>query len=310
MPHQKMKQRFGSHLSVAGGLHLAFDAAVEIGCDCLAIFVKNQRQWKAPPLKDDAIALYQEAQRRTGIGPVIAHASYLLNLASPAAEGRQKSIRALIDELQRCEALGIPGLVVHPGAHMGDGVDAGIARITASLDEVHAATAGFTARVLLESTAGQGTTIGHEIAHLGRMLAGVRNSERLGICIDTCHLFAAGYDLREKAIYDATIDELARTVGLDKILCIHTNDSKTPCGSKRDRHEHIGKGEMGDAAFANLVNDPRLAHVPRILETEKSEDDDGVDWDRLNLKRLRGLIRGGENEDERLTVSPRHTDKS
>lgn len=276
---------------MAGGLHLAFDAAVELGCDCLALFVKNQRQWAAPPLKDEAISLYREAQRRTGIGPVIAHASYLLNLASPSADGRAKSIRALIDELTRCEALDIPGLVVHPGAHMGDGVDAGLSRITASLDEVHAGTAGIKAMVLLESTAGQGTTIGHEIAHLGKMLGQAKQPERLGICIDTCHLFAAGYDLRQKEVYDATIDELDRCVGLERIRCIHTNDSKTPCGSKRDRHEHIGKGEMGNAAFANLVNDPRLTHVPRILETEKGTDSRGVDYDRLNLKRLRGLIR-------------------
>lgn len=291
MPASATNQRFGSHLSVAGGLHLAFDAAVELGCDCLALFVKNQRQWAAPPLKDEAISLYREAQRRTGIGPVIAHASYLLNLASPAADGRAKSIRALIDELTRCEALDIPGLVVHPGAHMGDGVDAGIARIAASLDEVHAGTAGFKAMVLLESTAGQGTTIGHEIVHLGKLLGQAKQPERLGICIDTCHLFAAGYDLRKKENYDATIDELARCVGLERIRCIHTNDSKTPCGSKKDRHEHIGKGEMGNAAFANLVNDPRLANVPRILETEKGSDSRGVDYDRLNLKRLRGLIR-------------------
>lgn len=291
MPASATHQRFGSHLSVAGGLHLAFDAAVELGCDCLALFVKNQRQWAAPPLKDEAISLYREAQRRTGIGPVIAHASYLLNLASPSADGRAKSIRALIDELTRCEALDIPGLVVHPGAHMGDGVDAGLSRITASLDEVHAGTAGIKAMVLLESTAGQGTTIGHEIAHLGKMLGQAKQPERLGICIDTCHLFAAGYDLRQKEVYDATIDELDRCVGLERIRCIHTNDSKTPCGSKRDRHEHIGKGEMGNAAFANLVNDPRLTHVPRILETEKGTDSRGVDYDRLNLKRLRGLIR-------------------
>ncbi|MEK6643696.1 MAG: deoxyribonuclease IV [Planctomycetota bacterium] len=290
MPSNNTTQRFGSHLSVAGGLHLAFDTAVAVGCDCLAIFVKNQRQWKAPPLTQECIRLFRDAQVRTGIQPVIAHASYLLNLASPTSSGREQSIRALIDELQRCEALGVPSLVIHPGAHMGEGDDAGIARIAASLDEVHRATTGITAQVLLESTAGQGTAIGHEISHLGRILESVKTPDRLGICIDTCHLFAAGYDLRRKEKYDATIDELAKCVGLHRIKCIHTNDSKTPCGSRVDRHENIGKGKMGNAAFVNLVNDPRLATVPRILETPKGVDGRGTDLDRVNLKRLRGLI--------------------
>jgi deoxyribonuclease-4 len=286
-------QRFGSHLSVAGGLHNAFDEAVRIGADCLAIFVKNQRQWKAPPLKEEQITAYREAQDRTKMAPVLAHASYLLNLASPTSDGRSKSIAALIDELTRCEALGVAGLVIHPGAHMGDGIDAGISRIAASLDEVQAATKGFTSRIVLESTAGQGTTIGHEIVHLERMISSTNSPDRLGVCLDTCHLFAAGYDLRDKAKYDATIDELARRIGLDRIECIHTNDSKTPCGSKRDRHEHIGEGEMGKAAFVNLVNDPRLAHAPRILETEKGVDDKGVDFDVVNLRKLRSWIRDG-----------------
>jgi deoxyribonuclease-4 len=285
------KQLFGSHLSVAGGLHNAFDEALRIGADCLAIFVKNQRQWKAPPLKEEQVVAYREAQARTKVTPVIAHASYLLNLASPTDDGRSKSIAALIDELTRCEALGVPGLVIHPGAHMGEGIDAGIARIAASLDEVHRATKGFKSRILLESTAGQGTTIGHEIVHLERMITSTKSPDRLGVCIDTCHLFAAGYDLRKKDKYDETVDELARRIGLDRIECIHTNDSKNPCGSKLDRHEHIGKGKMGKEAFVNLVNDARLAHAPRILETEKGVDDKGVDFDVINLRKLRSWIR-------------------
>lgn len=226
---------------------------------------------------------------RGRVRPVIAHGSYLLNLASPNHAARRRSVLALIDELTRCEALGIRSLVVHPGAHLGEGLDAGIARIAAALDEVHDATPGFRARVLLEATAGQGTTIGHEPAHLGRIMQGVRRPERLGVCVDTCHVFAAGYDLRTDD-YERLIADLARHVGLGQIHCIHVNDSKTPCNARVDRHEHIGRGRIGRAGFARLVNDRRLAGIPKILETPKGEDGRGVDLDRVNLRRLRRMI--------------------
>lgn len=291
MKPSKVAQKFGAHLSVAGGLHLAFDEAEQIGCDCLQIFVKNQRQWVARPITDEQARLFKDAQRKSGVSPVVAHASYLLNLASPEKANRDKSRDALIDELHRCEALGIEDLIIHPGAHMGSGIEAGIAAIADSLDQVHAATAGFTCRVLLESTAGQGTTIGHEICQLGEIIKQVRQSERLGVCIDTCHVFAAGYDIRDRDDYERLLDEIKRHVDIDRVKCIHTNDSKGDCGSRLDRHEHITKGRIGKAGFANILNDPRLAHVPRILETPKGTDGRGVNLDRVNINRMKKLIR-------------------
>lgn len=294
MPKQNKtspKQRFGSHLSVAGGFENAFIKAVEVGCDCLQIFVKNQKQWQAKPLTDEVIRNYKSAQRETRIKPVIAHASYLINLASPNRALFAKSVRAVIDELERCEALGVRGLVLHPGAHVGEGVEPGIERIASGLDEIHAATTGFKGKVLLETTAGQGTSIGCEIEHLGSIISRVADADRLGVCLDTCHLFAAGYDLRDRDEYDRTIGLLRKQVTLSRIKCIHLNDSKGDCESRIDRHEHIGKGKIGAAGFRNLLNDPRLARVPKILETPKGHNDRGVEHDIINLRKLRSLIR-------------------
>jgi deoxyribonuclease-4 len=283
-------QRFGAHLSVAGGLHLAFDAAVAAGCDCLQIFVKNQKQWTAKPLTDEAIRAYRAAQKRSGIRPVVAHASYLINLASPRQAQWDKSVAAMVDEIERCAALGVVGLVMHPGAHMGEGVDAGIARIVAGLDEIHRRTAGAKTRILLETTAGQGTSIGCDIEHLGRIINDVSEPARLGVCLDTCHLFAAGYDLRKPDEYERTLSLLRKHVTLRRIVCVHMNDSKGACGSRLDRHEHIGKGKMGLVGFRHVVNDHRLAHAAKILETPKGKDGRGVDLDKVNLRKLRRLI--------------------
>lgn len=278
-------------MSVAGGLEKAFHAGRAVGCDCIQIFVKNQRQWTAPPLRDEQVRAFRSAGRETGLRPVIAHASYLLNLASPDRANRDKSIAALADELARCEALGVSGLVVHPGAHMQAGVAAGIRHICRSLDRVHAQTRGFSCPILLETTAGQGSAIGYEIEHLGRILGGVKQPDRLRVCLDTCHLFAAGYDLRTPAGYERMVRDLVTHVGIERVRCIHTNDSKSECGSRVDRHEHITKGCLGKAAFSHLVNDARLAGVPRILETPKGKDGRGADLDKVNLGRLRRLIR-------------------
>lgn len=299
-------QKIGAHLSVAGGLHNAFDEAVRVKAACLAIFVKNQRQWKAPPQTDEHVRLFTHAAARTGIGPTIAHASYLLNLASPEPRSRKQSITALIDELTRCEALGLPGIVLHPGAHMGEGIDAGIARIAHSISLIHAATRGFRCKILLESTAGQGSTIGHEFSQLGRILSAVREQDRLGVCLDTCHLFAAGYDLRDREKYEATVAELDRHIGLDRVACIHVNDSKADLGSRLDRHEHIGHGRLGRRGFIYILNDPRLAHAPRIIETKKGLDPKGRDWDIVNIRRLRSYISKGSEPPERsrLAASP------
>lgn len=284
------KQRFGAHLSVAGGLENALSAAVAVGCDCLQIFVKNQRQWSAGPLTGTQIATFRAAWAASGVDPVVAHAGYLPNLASPDAELRRRSIAAIADELERCEALGVPALVTHPGAHRGAGVAAGVRRVVSSINAIHQRTPGFATRLLLETTAGQGTALGSVFPELLAIISGVREPERVMVCLDTCHLFAAGYDLSDPAGYQRTIAELTASIGLDRVKCLHVNDSQQPCGSHRDRHEHIGKGAMGRRAFIHLVNDRRLAEVPKILETPKGVDGRGTDLDRVNLRRLRGMI--------------------
>jgi len=337
------KPRFGAHMSVARGLENAFGAGAAVGCDCLQIFVKNQRQWRAGPLTDEQVARFHEARSAAGLAPVIAHASYLLNLASPSDATRAMSVNAMVDELTRCEALGVDFLVFHPGAHMNSEVRSakfedrnqsrerkradhpnrnregeesllpitdfqlpiglpanrpdddpavigGIERIASALDEVHRRCAGFRTMVLLESTAGQGTAIGWHFGQLAAVLDRVRKSDRLGVCLDTCHLFAAGYDFRTVEGYAAMIDELDRTVGVSRVGCIHVNDSKRELGSRVDRHEHIGKGKVGKSGFAHFVNDPRFVNVPFILETPKGKDGRGTDLDKVNLKRLRAMI--------------------
>ncbi len=280
-------------MSIAGGLHNAFAEAARVGCDCMQIFVKNQRQWRGPPLTEADVRQWAEAARRTGIGPVVAHDTYLINLASPDHALRTRSIDAFADELTRCERLAIPFLVTHPGSHGGDGVEAGLARVARAIDEIHRRTRGFRVRILLETTAGQGSSLGHRFEQLGEILARVRRPERLGVCVDTCHIFAAGYGLSEEASYRQTMADLDRAVGLDRVCCFHLNDSQKAVGCRVDRHAHIGRGCIGRRGFRLLVNDPRFADVPMILETPKGRDERGRDFDRLNLAALRRLHRAG-----------------
>lgn len=294
-PHAKKAHaptpRFGAHLSVAGGLHLALEQARSLGCECLQVFVKNQRQWRAAPLRDEHIHAWLEARRESQVDPVVAHASYLLNLASPEEGTRRQSIVAMIDELTRCEALGLRSLIFHPGAHLSGTLDEGIAHVSRSLNEVFASCAGYRTLILLESTAGQGSAIGWHFDHLARILDGVSAPERAGVCLDTCHLFAAGNDFRSCEGYEAMIGELDRAIGCHRVRCVHMNDSVKACGSRVDRHAHIGKGEIGKEGFAHFVNDLRFAGLPMILETPKGTDGRGTDYDKVNLKRLRGLVR-------------------
>ncbi len=278
-------------MSIAGGLHNAFGEGVKVGCDCLQVFVKNQRQWRAPPLTDEVIRAWKRAARETRIKPVVAHASYLINLASPDAVARRRSTDAFVDELTRCEALGIRGLVVHPGAHMGEGEDAGLRRVADSLNAVHRKTGGYKVRTLLETTAGQGTSVGHRFEHLGAILDRLQDADRVDVCLDTCHLFAAGYDFRKLAGYEEVMDAFDRFVGARRVKCIHMNDSKRECGSRVDRHDQIGKGKLGRAGFKHIISDRRLATVPKILETPKGEDEKGRAFDALNLARLRRMVR-------------------
>ncbi len=279
----------GAHMSVAGGLSLAFERARSIGINTMQIFTKNQNRWEQKPTPPEEIERWFRAQAETGIGPVVSHAAYLLNLGTPDDALWERSVNALIDELTRAEQLGILGVVLHPGAHMDSGEEAGIARIVAGLNRAHAATPGYKTLTLLETTAGQGTVLGYTFDQLKMMAEGVREPERIGFCLDTCHIFVAGYDIRTPEAYAATMAEFDRLLGLDRLKCIHFNDAKKPLGSRVDRHDHIGTGELGLAAFGFFLNDPRLARVPMILETPKSED---MHEDVENLRVLRGVLRG------------------
>ena len=279
--------RLGAHESAAGGMHKAFDRAVSVGCDALQIFVKPNRAWAAPPLLENDVNLFQERARETGIGPVLAHTSYLINLASPRDDLWRRSVDTLVIELERCDRLGIPWLVLHPGAHVGTGEEVGLARIASGLGEVHRETHRLGTRLLLETMAGMGTKLGHRFEHLAWLRKSSPGGERLGVCLDTCHVFAAGYELRTSHGYRATMEAFDRTIGLEHLKAVHLNDSKFDVGSQKDRHEHIGKGHIGLAGFRRILNDPRLAHLPGLLETPKSDD---LHEDRENLAVLRGLI--------------------
>ena len=279
--------RLGAHESISGGLHRAFDRARSVGCDAMQIFVKSNRSWAVKPLTDEEIALFKAKAEETGIQPVVGHTSYLLNLASPKDDLWQKSRDTLIIELERCEALDVPYLVLHPGSHVGSGEEAGLARVAQALGEVHAATPGFDAQILLETTSGQGTNLGYSFEHLAWLIEHTPEGERLGVCLDTCHIFAAGYELRTVEGYENTITTFDQVVGLARLKAIHLNDSKGELGNRKDRHEHIGQGHIGLEGFRNLLNDPRLEGLPGLLETPKGED---LHEDRENLAVLRGLI--------------------
>lgn len=283
--------RLGAHVSAAGGVSKAFIRGHAVGCQTMQIFTRNQNRWQAKPLDADEIARWQAAAAEFSVAPVISHASYLINLASPDDGLWEKSLAAFVDELRRAEALGLLGVVLHPGAHMEQGEEAGIARVIAALDRCHSATEGFRTLSLLEVTAGQGTTLGHRFEHLAAMRKGAAEPQRIGICFDTCHVFAAGYDFSTDTAYQATMNEFDRVVGLQHIRAFHFNDSKHGLGSHKDRHEHIGKGMIGLDGFAHILNDPRFAAVPMILETPKSAD---MHEDVENLAVLRGLIEGPE----------------
>lgn len=276
----------GAHESIAGGMSKAFDRAQSVGCESVQIFVKSNRAWAVKPLTDEDIERFRARAEESGIQPVVGHASYLLNLGTPDEELWKKSRDVLILELQRCEALGVGHLVLHPGAHVGSGEEVGLKRVAQALGQVHAATPGFSAQILLETTAGQGTSLGYSFDHLAWLLSHTPEGERLGVCLDTCHVFAAGYELRTLEGYTDTIETFDHVIGLDRLRAIHLNDSKGDLGSHKDRHEHIGKGHIGLDGFRHVINDPRLAGLPGLLETPKRED---LREDRENLTTLRSL---------------------
>lgn len=282
---------FGSHLSIAGGLHNALLDAQRLGMDSVQVFTANQRQWKPKPPDPDTVSQWHDHRRDADGMPVVSHNSYLINLASPDAANREKSIALFRSELERCEALDVPHAVTHPGSHVGAGEDKGLRRVARSLDRIHKDTAGLNVVTLLEVTAGQGTNLGASFDHLRRIIDLAADPDRLEICLDTAHLIAAGYDLTSAAGAEATLRELDEAIGIGRVKCVHVNDSKHGVGSRKDRHEHIGHGHVSLDAFAVICNEPAFASVPKILETPKGDSPDGRPWDAVNLEILRGLVR-------------------
>lgn len=304
---------FGAHTSISGGLYRAAEEAAALGMETVQIFTanpnawpkprvpagstasgsgkslsKNASQWVGKPLGDDEVAAFKAAVRKAKLKYPTAHDSYLINLAAPGDELFEKSVAAFVDELTRAEQLGLNYLVTHPGAHVGGGEDAGLRRVTEGLDRALRHTAGFKVNVLLENTAGQGSCLGHRFEHLARLVADSCDPGRLAVCFDTCHAFAAGYDLSTDSGYDATFEEFDRTIGLRRLKLFHVNDSVKPLGSRVDRHAGIGLGRIGERAFRRLVADPRFGKLPMILETPK-DDADGNPMDPVNLALLRAF---------------------
>lgn len=278
---------FGTHASASGGVDKALQRAANVGATSCQIFSKNERQWIARPLDEDVVERFHSERERLGIQNVVIHDSYLINLASPKEDILGKSIAAFTDELNRAETLAVQFLVTHPGAHTGSGVEAGIHTFAESLNRIFDSIPENSVVTCLETTAGQGTTLGRSFEEIASIIDLVEDKSRLGVCLDTCHVFAAGYDLRTTSSTTQVFDEFDRVIGLDKLKVLHLNDSKQPFASNKDRHEHIAKGEIGAAAFQAIVNDPRLAGLPGILETEK--DNDGA-FDRMNFELLRGFV--------------------
>ncbi len=278
---------FGAHMSAAGGADKAIDRAVQAGCESVQIFTKNNNQWAARPIPEEQVERFRTRLGEEQIAGVMAHAAYLINLASPGDALWEKSVAAFRVELERCELLGIPHLVLHPGSHTGSGETEGIKRVADALNRLHRDLPGYQVMTLLETTAGQGSALGYRFEQLAEIMAGVSEPERVGFCFDTCHAFAAGYELRTSQGYAETMDAFDQVLGLEHLRAFHLNDSKKDLGARVDRHEHIGEGMLGLDGFRHLVNDPRFKGHPAVLETPKSED---LHEDIENLRRLRGLV--------------------
>ncbi|MCX7824518.1 MAG: deoxyribonuclease IV [Verrucomicrobiae bacterium] len=280
--------KFGAHMSIAGGVDKAIERGRRVGCEAIQIFTRGNMQWQSRPLRADEIAEFKRLRAATAIAPVFAHNCYLINLGATNPLNLRRSIEAMVDELQRADALALPFVVAHPGAHMGAGEAAGLRRIAASLREVLGQTRGSPVKIALEITAGQGTCLGHRFEHLAELIERV-GPERLAVCLDTAHLLAAGYDIRDAAGVGRVAKEFARIIGWKFLVAVHLNDSKAPLGSRVDRHEHIGKGQIGRAGFRAIVNHPRFCRVPGVLETPKGDFENESPFDKLNLRLLRSL---------------------
>lgn len=278
--------KLGAHMSIAGGLYKACERGGELGCNAIQIFTKNERQWNAKEITDEDANLFKAAMKNHGIATAFAHDTYLINLATVKSDLWKKSLEAFWEEILRCERLGLAFLVTHPGSPGEAGEAVGIAAMIEAMSEIAARAEKLTVKVLLETTAGQGSTLGYRFEQLARMIGGIdaRRRNRFGVCFDTCHVYAAGYDIANEAGYRATMEEFDKAIGLDKLMAFHVNDSKKGLGCRVDRHENIGKGAIGIEAFRLLMNDARFAETPMVLETPKEDD-----MDKVNLKILRGL---------------------
>ena len=284
----------GAHMSIAGGIHTAVERGNRIGCTAIQMFVKNNNQWHGKPLSEIDVSTYKELLSKSTIGPVVVHDTYLINLCAKDRAILRKSRAALKDELDRCELLGVPYLNFHPGAHVGRGEKEGIKRIAESLDIIHDQTKGYRVMSVIETTAGQGTAIGYTFEQIQSIIEVVGDRERVAVCVDTCHVFAAGYDISTRSGYEKTFNEFDAIIGLDKLVAFHVNDSKRELGSRIDRHEHIGQGRIGLAGFGLLMNDERFRDIPKILETEKGPD---MKEDVKNMNVLRSLINPRASDD-------------
>jgi deoxyribonuclease-4 len=278
----------GAHMSIAGGVGNAFLEGKKVDCEAIQIFTKSSRQWASKPLAAEEIEQFKINRKETGIDTIVAHDSYLLNLGSPDTAMRKRSIEAFIDEIQRCEVLNVSNLIAHPGSHVGAGELEGIKTIANSLNEVHRACPGYQVKVTLEITAGQGSNLGYRFEQMRNIMDATKENERLRICFDTEHAFAAGYDIRSREGYERTFAEFDEAIGVERIAAFHLNDSKKELNSRVDRHEHIGKGCIGVEGFRLLMNDKRFWGLPMCLETPKDKD---LKEDRENLTLLRSLIR-------------------
>ncbi len=279
---------FGAHESIAGGVFNAVERGHKATCDTIQMFNKSNNQWRAKKLDPKEIDKFFEAIETTGVTVALSHTSYLINIASPDDSLGEKSRRSLRKEMQRCNLLKIPNLVMHPGSHVGSGEETGMARIVENINRMFDDLSGNDVTLLLESTAGQGSNLGYRFEQLAQMIDGIEDKDHMGVCLDTCHIFAAGYPLTDPTEYKGTIKQFDDVVGLDLLKVIHMNDSKKEFGSRKDRHEHIGKGYIGLEGFRNIVNDRRLKNVPMILETPKGDD---LAEDIENLAVLRGLVK-------------------
>ncbi|UCG61230.1 MAG: deoxyribonuclease IV [Candidatus Zixiibacteriota bacterium] len=279
---------FGAHESIAGGVFNAIERGKKATCDTIQIFNKSNNQWRAKKLEAQEIDVFFKAIEETAVTVAVSHTSYLINIASPEKALNEKSYKSLKEEMERCEILKIPNLVMHPGSHVGSGEEVGMNKIAENINRMFDEMKNNSVTLLLETTAGQGTNLGYSFEQLAYMIDRIENGDKVGVCLDTCHIFAAGYAIVKPAEYEATMKSFDDIVGLDRLRIIHANDSLKEFGSKRDRHEHIGKGFIGKKGFANFVNDKRLKDVPMIIETPKGED---LAEDIENLKVLRRLVK-------------------